>query len=145
MALADYTPLTRAIPFRRGGEVTVRGLSLDDVAVLMNLYLQDIDALFGMYDQSRAADERVAEMARFAVVLCREAPALVGHAIALAADEPDEIDRARKMPLPVQVELVKAILELTFEEAGGARKFFESLGGLLQTLVPAMKKTDSPT
>jgi hypothetical protein len=145
MGLADYTPLTRSVAFRRGGSVEVRGLSLDDIAVLMNLYLKDIDALFGLYDESRAADERVAEMARFAVVLVREAPALVGHAIALAADEPDQIDKARKMPLPVQVEVVKSILELTFEEAGGARKFFESLGSLLQTLVPAMKKTDSPT
>lgn len=144
MSLADYQPLRREIPLRGGSSVSVRGLSLDDVAVLMNLYLRDIDALFGLYDEVDEAS-RVRAMAQFAVVLCREAPALVGHMIALACDEPDQIDRARTLGLPKQVEILKAIFELTFEEAGGARKFAESLGTLLQTLAPAVQKTGSPT
>lgn len=144
MSLADYQPLRREIPLRGGSSVSVRGLSLDDVAVLMNLYLRDIDALFNLYDEVDEASQ-VRAMAQFAVVLCREAPTLVAHAIALVCDEPDHIDKARLLGLPKQVEILKAVFEMTFEEAGGARKFIESLGMLLQTLAPAVQKTGSPT
>jgi hypothetical protein len=144
MSLAAYEPQRRTIPLR-GGSVDVRGIGLDDVAVLMNLYLRDIDALFNLYDENVDEGSKMAAMAQFAIVLCREAPALVGHLIALAADEPDQIDKARRLSLPAQVEILKAIFELTFEEAGGSRKFFESLGMLLRTLAPAAQKTGSPT
>lgn len=144
MSLADYQPMRKDVPVR-GTSVSVRGLGLDDVAVLMNLYLSDIDALFRLYDDEVDESNRVAAMAQFAIVLCREAPALVGHMIALAADEPDQIEKARKLSLPAQVDILKTIFELTFEEAGGARKFFESLAMLLRTLAPAAQKTGSPT
>ena len=129
----------------RGTSVSLRGLGLDDVAILMNLYLRDIDALFRLYDNEVDEASRVAAMAQFAIVLCREAPALVGHMIALSCDEPDQVERARKLSLPAQVEILKALFTLTFEEAGGARKFFESLGMLLRTLAPATQGTGSPT
>jgi hypothetical protein len=141
MALADYQPLRRVIPFR-GGEFSVRGIGLDDVAVLMHDYLSDIDRLFDLYDNSATKD---LASAQFLVSLTREAPALVGTLIALACDEPNNVEQARKLSLPVQIEALKAILELTFEEAGGYRKFFESLGNLLKTLAPAHQQTDSRT
>ena len=144
MSLADYQPMRSDVPLK-GTSVSVRGLGLDDVAILMNLYLRDIDALFRLYDDEVDESNKVAAMAQFAIVLCREAPALVGHAIALACDEPDQIDKARKLSLPAQVEIIKTIFTLTFDEAGGARKFFESLGMLLRTLAPAVQKTGSPT
>jgi len=142
MSLADYQPMRTDVPVR-GTSVSVRGLALDDVAVLMNLYLSDIDALFRLYDEEVDQASKVAAMAQFAIVLCREAPALVGHLIALAADEPDMIDKARRLSLPAQVDVLKAVFRMTFEEAGGARKFCESLGELLRTLAPAAQKTGS--
>lgn len=144
MSLADYQPMRVEVPIR-GTSVSVRGLSLDDVAVLMNLYLSDVDKLFTLYDDEVDQNSKVAAMAQFAIVLSREAPALVGHLIALAVDEPEAIDKARKLSLPAQVDILKVVFATTFEEAGGARKFVESLSGLLGTLAPAIQKTDSLT
>ena len=144
MSLADYQPMRVDVPVK-GTSISVRGLSLDDVAILMNTYLRDIDALFRLYEDEVDEASKVAAMAQFAIVLCREAPALVGHLIALSADEPNMVDRARRLSLPAQVDLLKAIFEMTFEEAGGARKFCESLGMLLRTLAPAAQKTASHT
>lgn len=141
MSLADFQPLTRTVKAGRL-ELTVRGLSLDDVSVLINDHLVDLDKLFELYE--RGAEQPLAS-ARFILSLTQEAPALIATAIALAADEPDLVSKARKLSIPAQVELVKAILTLTFEEAGGLGKFVESLTILLKGLTPTPTRTDSLT
>ena len=142
MSLADYTPLSQSVSLGRGATVSVRGLSIDDIAVLLKDHLSDLDGLFELWE--RSSDQPLAS-ARFVVALTREAPALVATLIALAADEPDMVAKARRLSLPVQIELLKAVLRLTFEEAGGAKKFVESLNQLLRGMRPALSKTDSPT
>lgn len=144
MGLADYKPKREQITFS-GGSFSVRGLGLDDFAVLINEHLADMDSLFDLYDEASRQDARVAEIARFAIVLAREAPALTANVIALASDEPDTVEQARRLSLPVQVNALKAIGTLTFEEAGGFRKFAESLTSLLTAIRPTVMKTDSPT
>lgn len=141
MQLSDYTPLTKEVPVR-GGSLTVRGLSLDDVSILMADHLDDLESLFDLYD--RKGDDPITST-RFILTLTRQAPALVATAIALACDAPDQVAKARKMSIPVQTNALQAILHLTFEEAGGFRKFAESLTTLIQSLRPATTQTDSPT
>jgi hypothetical protein len=144
MQLADYAPQREQVSFR-SGSLTVRGLALDDVAILMRENLSDLDSLLKMYAQD--VDERaaVAATAQYAVALIRETPALVARMIALACDEPSSEHNARKLPIPVQVDLIKKIVELTFSEAGGAKKFFESLTGLLTVIRPTDKQQVSKT
>lgn len=142
MSLAEYTPITETISIGRKQSITVRALGLDDVAVLIKDHLSDLDNLFDLYEQS--AEQSLAS-ARFIIALTREAPALVGTAIALACDEPHAVDNARRLSIPTQVSALKAILKLTFEEAGGVKNFVESLTEMLKTLAPAAKATDSPT
>lgn len=144
MGLADYQPKTEVIKFS-GGEFTVRGLGLDDFAVLINEHLADLDSLFELYDEASGQDARVSEIARFAIVLAREAPALTANVIALASDEPGAVAQARRLSLPVQIAALKAIGTLTFEEAGGFRKFVGSLTNLLAAIRPTAQTTDSLT
>lgn len=144
MALADYSPERVAIGFK-GGSFQVRGLSLDDVSVLMKDHLADLDELLVLYSRNVDPQMTVAATAQYAVTLVREAPSLVANVIALASDEPDAIDNARRLPLPTQVDALKAIGQLTFEEAGGAKKFFESLKELVMRVRPPLTMTDSPT
>ena len=144
MSLADYQPLRHVVPFK-GGDISVRGLSLDDVAMLMNEHLSDIDKLFGLYDGSVREDVKVLATAQFAIGLIREAPALVANMIALACDEPEAVPQARKLPIPVQVEAIKAICMLTFDEAGGAKNFLSSLTNLIAAVAPAANQTGSNT
>lgn len=144
MSLADYQPLSREVPLQ-GGTLRVRGLGLDDVAVLLNEHLPDIDNLLNLYDDNVDPTSKVVSSAQFALVLARRSPALVAQAIALAADEPDEVDKARRIGLAAQVQCLKIILTLTFEEAGGFRKFVESLAMILSSMAPAAPNQVSHT
>lgn len=144
MLLAEYAPQREQVTFR-SGSLSVRGLALDDIALLMRDNLSDLDSLLRMY--SHEIDERVtvSATAQYAVALIRDTPALVARVIALACDEPEHENKARKLPIPVQVDVLKKIVELTFSEAGGAKKFFESLTNLLTVIRPTDKQQVSNT
>lgn len=137
MALADYTPVRAPVEFK-GGSFDVRGLSLDDVSVLMRSHLPDVEAIVDLLAKGNAGAEfDVTSVMEHAITLVKEAPGLVANLIALAADDPDNVDKVRSMPLPIQVRAIETICNLTFEEAGGPKKFFESLVHLLSSLRPA--------
>lgn len=145
MALADYQPERSVVEFK-GGSVAVRGLSLDDVSLLIKNHLDDLDQILAMYKSNVTPDIQAAVMAEYAVTLVREAPGMVAHIISLAADEPDAVENARRLPMPTQIELLKAIGHLTFEEVGGIKKFAESLAQLATRMTPSPGLTmDSPT
>lgn len=142
MLLADFHPQREQVSFR-SGSLSVRGLALDDVALLIRENLSDLDTLLKLYADEEGSQAAITATAQYAVAMIRESPALVGRVIALACDEPNSEDHARKLPIPVQVELIKKIIELTFSEAGGAKKFFESLTNLLTVVRPADKQLAS--
>lgn len=146
MSLADFQPERETVEFK-GGSLSVRGLSLDDVTTLLRHHLDDLDAILEMYARDVDPNFASAATAQYAIKLVREAPGLVANIIALANDQPDYADNARRLPLPVQIELLKAIGRLTFEEVGGAKKFFESLATLMGSMQVPMDEatTDSPT
>lgn len=126
MSLSDYTVPTAVVELK-GGQVTVRGLSLDDLAILLRNHMADLDKLIEIFSQPVRREIAVGAMVQHAVPLIREAPGFAANLIALACDEPDEVDKARSLPLAAKTKLLTKIAELTFEEAGGAGKFFENL------------------
>lgn len=142
MALADFHVVREDVPMSKG-KLSVRGLALDDIAILIRENLSDLDDLLHIYGSN--ADDRVAisETAKFAINLVRETPALVAKLIALACDEPDSEHLARKLPIPVQVEAIKKVVDLTFREAGGVKNFMESLTNLLGAVRPVPSLTGS--
>lgn len=135
MALADYKPLRSVVAFN-GGEVSVRGLALQDVSVLMHHHLADINVLVEALGAEVKNEITSTLIAQHAVTLIKEAPGLVANLIALAADEPDQVDTVRSMGMAVQIRIIEQIAKLTFDEAGGPKKFAESLVGLLRGLRP---------
>ena len=138
MALSDYPPVRRAVQLPGGESFDIRGLALEDVATLIQNHLPDLDSLVNVFveQSNKSNDERtdieVENIVRHAVGAVRTAPALVAHTIALACDEPDSVDQARSLPLPVQVQAIREIVDLTFSEAGGPKKFLESLMFLIR-------------
>lgn len=143
MSLKDYSSERLEVTFK-GGSFSVRGLSLDDVTALITKHLPDLDKLADLLAGKATQETAAMETMSLALKLVVEAPALVAQAIALAADEPDFAENARKLPLPVQIDAVKKIGRLTFEESGGAKKFFESLSGLVSR-TQLTRTTDSLT
>jgi hypothetical protein len=142
MSIHDYKPETAEVEFK-GGSLTVRGLALDDVAVLMRSHLVDLDKLIGIYQSEVNDAAAVASFAQYALALAREAPGLVANIIALSCDEPEHVDKFRKLSIPITTRAVEKIIQLTFEEAGGPKKFVESLMQMIRGM--RAPKTDSLT
>ena len=135
MALADFTPETVSIKAGRA-TIAVHGLSFTDISSLIKTHFDDLDGLFDIYEKHSGADFSNIAMGRYAVGLVKEAPGLVAHIIALAADEPDLVDVAAKLPLLAQVEALQAIGKLTFEEIGGVKKMLEAMKDLAAQVRP---------
>lgn len=136
MGLADYQPVRETVAISGGQSMQVRGLALEDVTVLFRAHLADLDKVVAIFGKQLDADQAVTAMMTHAIALVKEAPGLVANLIALASDEPDAVDNARRLPFAVQVTALKAVARLTFDEAGGPKKFVEGLGDLLRGLAP---------
>lgn len=134
--LSDFEPDRQEIKLPKGGTFLVRGLGVDDLAILVRDYLGDMDKILALYEDSARSPLSSVATAQFVLKLTREAPAAVAQIIAIAADEPSEVDRARRLPLPVQVLALQHIGRLTFEEAGGLKKFLGDLKILIESMIP---------
>ncbi len=140
MALSDFTPETIEIKSKR---VTfdVRGLSMIDLSAILRVHIDDLEHLFKMYEEEAGnASFSNISMARYATRLISDAPGLVSHIIALAADEPDMVSTVERLPMMTQLDALKAIGKLTFEEVGGVKKLVETLGDLLKEMSPERKQ-----
>jgi len=144
MSLADFQPERAKVAYK-GGDFDVRGLTLNDVAILLRHHLDDLEALIVVFSRDFDQTAIVSAVTQHGVALIKEAPGLVANLIAIASDEPDEVDQARALSMHTQVNALETIARLTFDEAGGAKKFVESLNHLLRGLRPTLLKTDSPT
>lgn len=130
MALADFTPDKVTVALGKNASVDVRGLGIQDFSQLMHVHLEDLAGLIDIYEKS-GGNFTEASLLQFVLRLVTDAPGLVAHAIALAADEPELVDKAASLPIPVQLKLVQAIGTLTFEDLGGAKKTMAMLENLL--------------
>lgn len=136
MALSDFTPEQTTIPIGNTS-ITVRGLSLVDISSLMRTHLSDLEAVIELYEKS-AQTEGLSSIAlgKFAIALVKDAPGLVAHMIALAADEPAMTETASRIKILDQIKLLKAIGALTFEEVGGVKKLMGEFTEMLQRMRP---------
>lgn len=127
MSIHDYQPPTAVVEFK-GGSLQVRGLALDDVAVLVRSHLIDLDKLIDIYQNKVSDAAAIASFAQYAIALAKECPGLVANIVALACDDGDNVDMYRqKLSMPIMVRCIEQVIKLTFEEAGGPKKFAESL------------------
>lgn len=116
MALADYTPAR--VKIEQGGKplVTVRGLSLDDLSILVRAHKPTLDRLYGAAEQGRMS---AFGGEAFFLELIQAAPDVAYEVIALAADEPEYLVHGRKLPLGFQIKALQTIVQLTLEDVGG--------------------------
>lgn len=129
MSLKDFVIPSQS--FGPGGELVVRGLGLDSILILLRTHgapLQDLyaRAVDGKLDISNA-ESLVGSM-------LDESPTLVGLVIASALGEPEELEKAMRLPAPLQIEIIEAVMRLTFEMVGGLGKFQETVGRMLASL-----------
>lgn len=140
MGLKHITFATSVVEFP-GGDITVRGLNLDDIIILIQLHRGPLDVLFNsIVDKAKKAkgepgsEFEVEELGLQLLPLISQAPVVAAQIIACAADEPgpDGLKIAKKLPLPVQVDALEKILALTFQTIGGPKKLLETVVRLAQ-------------
>lgn len=144
MSLSEYQPETLTVTAKKVS-FEVRGLSFIDMSSLLRTHMDDLESLFTMYEnEANNISFGNAAMARYMTRLIADAPGLVAHIIALAADEPEMVNNARRLPLLVQVDALKKIGTLTFEEAGGAKKLFDQVMNLVKEMTPPAPTSKGP-
>lgn len=129
MALADFTPDTETIYINKKSSFDVRGLSVHDISKIIKVHYHDLDGLFDLYEKSAGQDFTAIATGRFAVTLISDAPGLVSHIIALAADEEAQLETVQKIPVMAQVEALKAIARLTFSDIEDVKKLVAQVMG----------------
>lgn len=141
MSLAEFSPTTKPIQHKNKTLMEVRGLSFLDLSEILRVHRDDLEGLFAMYEKESAGMTFTnMAMARYATNLIADAPGLVAHIIALACDEPEQVNNAKRLPLTVQIDALKAIGALTFEEVGGVKKFMKEAVSLLKQMSPSDPK-----
>jgi hypothetical protein len=128
--LATYTPEYDQVVVK-GQAMRVRGLTGDDLGLLVRAHLGTVEAVLQAVKDSAAGPLSGDQTSRFVLMLAQDAPEVVAQIIAIASDEPDQADAARKLPFPVQIDALQRIGRLTFEEAGGSEGFANALAALV--------------
>lgn len=127
--------LARGIPRRAVGlpnaegdepvSISVRGLSGLDIAAILR---EDGGAaLAGLYVQLTTGETTAESVASVGLDMLAELPDLVAHIIARAADEPENWELVRGMPVGLQMDLLDAIGELTFASETARKKVLEAV------------------
>lgn len=134
MALSDYKQVSRVFELK-GASFEVKALSLNEMRVLIRQHMPDLEALFQVSVEALEGKSEVSEsdIQRLVVAAVEQAPGLVANVIALSAGETDEagVAAAYRLPFPVQVDVLLAIGNLTFDEVGGVKKWWGAIAGLL--------------
>lgn len=114
-----------------GGSFAVRGLNTDDMAYLIRKHGASMEKAYASFADSNE-NFTPEDLKDFLVPLLEYAPELLAELIACAADDMEAVPVARRLPFPSQVDALEKIAQLTFEVAGGPKKFLETVTRLLQ-------------
>ncbi len=112
------------------GGFVVRGLSLNDVSILVQRHGKRLSELFQQFTEQ--GDLTTETVAAFALPLIQSAPEIAAELIACAAGDPDDAEIAGRLPFPVQIDALEKIANLTFEAGGGPKKLLETVVRLAQ-------------
>lgn len=129
--LHDFTIPTKTIEYKGSPVLDVRGLSFNDISYLILQHRDDVDKLVTLWDaysqRGGFSEMKEAVIIQYGFELLREAPGILAHVIAVAADAHESFARIAKLPSSVQIDALKAIGNMTIEDFGGAKKMLETL------------------
>jgi len=142
MSLSDYVIPHRVVPLPGGTtSVKVLGLGLESFVLLVRHHAP---ALQGIYTQAVEGKLDIQEINAIAMTLIDSAPELAARIIACSIGEPDQWEKARKLPGPVQIEILEAAGTLTFDVEGGIKKVMETVIRIMESAQEALP-SPSPT
>jgi hypothetical protein len=142
--LADVVIETRKIVFR-GGEFEVQGLTFDMVARLVTAgHRGELDKAIELFQGLQVGSDDTDVIGSLSSLITM-APVLAAKAIALGCGEMDQWEKARSLPMPVQLDALLAIGKLTFDGADSVKNFLRGLQDLLSGMTPLLQGSNSQT
>lgn len=148
MGLSNLVIPRATVPVGGSQSFEVRGISLFDLMRAMGDYGPQMMLMFARATTSVETGPITTDTVRARIAdLAREFPGVIAAAIALASDEytANGVEIARKLPLPVQVDAIHKVLNLTFQSESELGNLVESLLAAMATLTGALpKSTTSP-
>lgn len=124
-SLLDFNFVTEDV-LVGGQSLTVRGISFDDVSLLISRHREALETAISSVAQAGG------DTGAILAPLIQQLPELAAQVIACATDAPELAEKARKLPVTAQLDVLLAVGRLTFEEAGGVKKFAEQLADLFR-------------
>lgn len=125
MSLSGYSLPVETVETQTADGVithTVHGLSADAIAALIRAQGETMREL---YKRALSGEFQASDVENLVLVLMDEAPILLALSIAYALHEPELWETAMDMPFSDQVALMDAVLRITFNREGGAKKVME--------------------
>lgn len=130
MGLRDMKLPSSTVEVPGCGSFAVRGLSVTEIEGLMNEHGAEMRAAF----DALTTRKDNAEIASTVSTLVTKMPRLAAHVIAVAADDPEGVEFASRLPILAQLKAIDVIGGLTFGVEGGLKKYIvdglEKMGGL---------------
>lgn len=130
MTWTDYKAPTILIDTNDGQQRPVRGMSLEDFSQLIASHLDEMMDIATLYIQSQNDVYAATNVTDLAMIVLRQFPQVVSEVISMVTDTPEL--KAVRLPVGLQVSIIKASFQLTVEDAGG-------LGNLLAALQQTVK------
>ena len=134
--LKDCVITRRKITFE-GGEFELRGVSLPDISAAIMEHREAVDRVADILrNQAEMNANDFGSLIEILIDVIRESPYLAAFLICSCADEPDAYSAAFHLPLAVQVEALRAIGDMTFQDAEALKKLIADVKGLLAGIRP---------
>lgn len=141
MGLSDLVHPTAQVE-TPGGSFAVRGLSLEDLTILMKDHTEEVGTMFNQFRDWAMSEDTPEKppVHQFLVRVIAQTPSLINRIIARAADEDTArgIAAAGKLVPEDQAEALQKIGELTFRSEEGMRKMMQLAIRSLDQLTKAL-------
>ncbi len=128
MSLAALLIVREDVPAPSGGgaSISFRGLSYFDIVTLLEAHRADFATAVPII-RDALSNRDSANLLVVAGELAKACPDLVAHALALAADSPEDAGAFAMVPLGFQLEAVVKVAGLTFRDPSALPKLLASL------------------
>jgi len=147
MSIADYEIPTETVPIDAKHSFTVRGVDFSDLSALAYRHGPVLGLLYSRVTKlnEKGSAFRPEDLGAMLTSSAREFPDLVADLIAVAADEPDQAKKIRKLRFPVQVDALHKIVGLTLIGEHELKKLLEIVAEAAEATTRAVKLATRPT
>ena len=146
MGLRDYELPTEIIRIDDSMSFVVRGISFEDITRLVAKHGPVLTLVYSRFVELKG-DHGLTPEALGGIVtsLVDQFPDVVADVIGIAAEERDQIEKVKRLPIGIQLDAIDKIVRLTFSGDAELKKVVETVTRMAQGVQGAMTRLGAPT